>query len=221
MEVPAVDPQVDRPVELRIKAPGWKLYGWVFQLWLIGVVVAAFYWGLEALVLVNGPDYEIGGIHHRVGIANQLWAIIVGGAGTVLALGVPALVVFGTIRTWREWRQLRHPGVVVDARGIRFEARRRPLAVSWSDVEQLVVRRSLFKTKRSTSTTTSLRARLSPDSAVLRADDCPVPADRWLLLGLMEKHVDVPYESVVEFLERTAGHRLEIIERSEWMGRES
>src|SRR4051794_6787589 len=48
----AVEPQDDQLVELRISASSWNFYGWAFLLWLLGVVLAAFYWGLETVVLI-------------------------------------------------------------------------------------------------------------------------------------------------------------------------
>jgi hypothetical protein len=217
------DPHHERPAELRFKSPGWNFYGGtVLLLWIVGVVLATFYWGLEALVLIEGPDYEIFGLNRQVGIVNQLWAVFMGAVGTFLAVGVTGLTIYGTAQTWRYWRQLRSPGAVVDHEGIRFEARRRPIMVPWSHIERLELNRSVFKakvrTKIKTSTASRLRMRVSSDSALLRTGASPIPADRWLMVGSFESDVDVSYESAVDFLKRVASSRLEIIERTQWMG---
>jgi hypothetical protein len=211
-EVPMTDPRGQRPTELRIKAPGWNFYGWTFLIWLLGVVLAVFYWGLEAVVLVYGPDYQVGGLDYRVGIVNQSWAILVGGVGTLLTLSISGLAIYGAAQSWRHWRRFRLPGVVVDADGIRFEARRRPLMIPWPQVERLELKRSVFKHKSTTRYLSRLRVRLSPGSDVLRADASPVSTNRWLYIGHLEEHISVSYEDAIEILKRTAGLRLELIE---------
>lgn len=224
----AVASQDDQPVELRIKAPGWHFYGGTFLLWLLGVALAAFYWGAEALVLMEGPDYTVGGIDHRVGIVNQLWAIIFGGAGTLVALGMPLLVAVDTIQSWRHWRTLRPPDAVIDVGGIRFEAPQRPLRIPWREVERLELRRKIYKyrtrrnlfsskTKTGARTVSMLQVRVLPDSPSLNTGFHQIPVGRWLHIGRIEKHVNIPYEGVVEFLQRAAGPLFEIKERSERM----
>jgi hypothetical protein len=222
----------DQPAELRIRGPGWHFYGGTFVLWLLGVALAAFYWGAEALVLMEGPDYTVGGINHRVGFVNQFWAIIFGGAGTLVALGMPLLVAVDTIQSWRHWRMLRRPDAVIDVDGIRFEAPRRSLRISWREVERLELyrkvykyrtRRNLFSAKTGTGTRTvsMLRARVLPDSPALNTGFHQIPVSRWLQIGRLEKHVDIPYEDAVQFLQRAAGPLFGIKERSERMRSDS
>ena len=222
----------DQPAELNIRRPGWRFYGETFLLWLLGIAVAAYYWGAEVLVLVDGPDHTVGVIHRRVGFVSQLWAIIAGGAGVLVALGMPVFVAVSMIDSWRGWRTLRRPEIFIDAEGIRFEAARRSLRISWREIERLELCRSVYKYRRRRSifnakltmgvrTVSILRVRVLPDFPELNTGFRRIPGGGWLVLGRMEKDVDIPYEEVIEFLRRVAGPLFEIRERAKRIRRTS
>jgi hypothetical protein len=213
-----MQPPGERPVELRIAGWGRRVYWNTFVLWLLAALVGGFYWGFEAIVLTDGPDFSVGVVHHHVGIVTQLWATAVGGVGTLVALGVIAAVIFGTVRTWYFWRQLRYPGAVVDAAGIRFEARRRPIMIPWTQVEALKLERTISETRAKTSIVSRLWLHVLPDAAVLHTDLSPIPANRELRLGNLERDADVPYEEAVDILKLFAGPLLVITEERSWVG---
>lgn len=213
-----MNPPGERPVELRITGWGRRFYWNAIVLWLFAAFIAAFYWGFEAIVLTDGPDFSVGVVHHHVGIITQLWATAVGGAGTLVALGVIVAVVIGSVRTWHFWRQLLYPRAVVDAAGIRFEARRRPIMIPWAQVETLDLERKISESRYKTGIVSILEMRVLPDAAVLHTDPSPIPADRWLQLGNLERDADVPYDEAVDILKRLAGARLKITEKRRWVG---
>jgi hypothetical protein len=213
-----MQPSGERPAELRIAGWGWRTYWGSFVLWLAGTAVAAFYWGFEAIVLTDGPDFGVGIMRQHAGIGVQLWATAIGGVGTLLSLGTMALVAFGTVRTVYFWRQLRYPGAVIDAGGVRFTARRRPITIPWAQVEALKLERTISESRYKTSIVSTLSMRVLPDAPVLHADACPIPAHRRLRLGSLERDVNATYEEAVDILRRLAGDRLEITEERSRVG---
>jgi hypothetical protein len=191
----------DLPAELRFRSPGWNLYGGALVLAALVGGFTVFVWVAEALATWGGARY-------RVGIFYQLRGVYVGLACTVVALLFCGLLIYGTASTWRRWRRLRPPATVLDADGVRFEARRRPLAVSWPDVERLVLMRNTYQARLSSE---QLSLHLAATSALVREGRPQIPASRRLFVGEL-RDASAPGEVAVRFLERTAGSRLEVRE---------
>jgi hypothetical protein len=199
---------------------GWgrRFYWNGLLLWLFSTFVAAFYWGFELIVLTDGPDFGVGVMHRHVGIGVQLWATAFGGAGTLVALGTMVAGVIGTVQTWYFWRQLIYPKAVVDTAGIRFEAHRRPIMIPWAQIETLKLERKFRESRTKNGVTSMLTVHVLPDAAVLQTVPSPIPAERWLQLGDLERDADVPYEEAIGILRRLAGPLLEVTEERRWVG---
>lgn len=182
--------------ELRFPSPALKFYveglGWsALGLALIawGAVVVAFDpWNWTGAVFILGGTFTAA-------------------LGVVFTVLIWFIFVLGTVTAWRRWRQLRPPAVVIDATGIRYLPYRGPVLVPWPDVEQLGLRRSIFRNR----VVTKVFIRLSPGAALLRDGAMTVPASRSLNVGLLSD-LAVPEDIAVQFLGETAGSRLRVTE---------
>lgn len=182
--------------ELRFPAPGARFYVSGISLSIIGLALIA--WGVVILAFDpwNWPEaiFLLGGIFVAV-------------LGAVFCSFVWFTLAWGTFTTWRNWRQLRAPSVIIDATGVRYLASRRPTAIPWSDIEQLGVRRSIFRNH----VVTKIFLRLMPSATLLRDGIVPANANRYLNIGLASD-LPVPEETAVRFLQETAGSRLKVTE---------
>lgn len=189
--------------------PNRGYYQAALLIFLVGIGFLSFFSVFEIIALTDHPSVQVGLRHYRIGIFTELRAAILGGGGGLAALGTIALVAVTLYRNRRDWRQLRKPEVVVDADGVRFEARRRVVSVPWTDIEQLVLRRRIYTSR----TASFLRIRVSSDSEPRRAMLLPHSPRGWYLIGELEKQANVPYDDAVRILDRFSGSRLEVIER--------
>lgn len=183
--------------ELRFETQGWSHYGWGLIFLGVGIVFVLM-GGLTAIwnpLSWGGAMYIVAG----VGVA---------AVGLLFVVLILAIYVGGTIEAWRKWRQLRYPAVLVDASGIRYLARRRPLLIPWADVEQVGLDRTILRTGYVDA---RFSARLRPGSAVLNSGSVPIPADRVVRLGALSQ-VSAPEDVVVRFLEGAAGLPLTVTE---------
>lgn len=179
--------------ELRFRSPGLKFYvqglGWSalgFALIAWGAVVVAFDpWNWKGAVFILG-------------------GICTAGLGVVFTLLIWFIYASGTIMTWRQWRQLRPPAVVIDAAGIRYLAPRRPVSIPWPDVEKVGMRRIIFRGR----VISQVFIRLRPAAALL-GDAIAIPADGKVRVGRLSD-LTVPEDTAVRFLEESSGSRLEI-----------
>ena len=196
------DPGTDLPTELRFNTPGWKYYGkdaaWLALLGGFSV----FVWAAEAVAQWGGPQY-------RVGIFYQLRGLYIGLITTAITVFASVLIVGTVIRTWRRWRQLRPPAVIIDTAGVRFAARRRPIAIPWHDVEELELRRDKLRTR----IISYVWLRLTPNASVLNGS--PRDKDRNYNVGGFDR-ISVPDQIAMEILRRIAGPRLEIEEHDRY-----
>jgi hypothetical protein len=182
--------------ELRFRAPGLRFYAQGLTVCAFGI--AAIAWGV-AIVVVNPWNW--------IGVISTLGGVILGVAGVVLCLLVWFIYVWGTVTTWRRWRQLRPPAVVIDASGIRYLAARRPVLVPWPDIEQVGLRRTVFRNR----VVAKVFLRLASGAGLVKRDVITVPASRSLNVGLLSD-ADVPQDLAMRFLAEMAGPRLEITE---------
>lgn len=180
--------------ELRFRTPGTRFYAQGLSLSAVGFALIA--WG--AIVVAFDPWNWAGPII-------LLGGVYVGVLGVVLTLLVWFIYVWGTITTWRHFRQLRPPAVVMDASGVRYLAPRRPVFVPWPDVERVGLRRIIFRNR----VVTKVFLRLTPDAGLLRDGTVAVPASRSVNVGLLSE-LEVPEDIAMRFLEETVGSRLEV-----------
>jgi hypothetical protein len=186
--------------ELRFRTHGLRFYaqGIAWSAFGIALIVGS------VAVVVFAPRNLVGGI-------DILSGVFFGVVGVAFTLLIWFLYVLGLITAWRQWRQLRPPAVVIDASGIRYLAARRPVLVPWTDVQQVGMRRTNYRTR----VATKIFMRLTPGAALLRDGTITVPASRYLNVGRLSE-LAVPEDIAVRFLSETAGSRLEITEVDRW-----
>lgn len=181
--------------KLYFRSPGWKFYGQ-------GVTLSAGGLGLTAFcvfALVVDPWNWVG----VMAMAGSIFGIV---AGVGLLLLTWFIFIYGTIRAWHNWRQLRPPVVTIDATGVYYHASR-PAMVPWADIEQVCLHRTIFPK----TVISKIYLRLTPDAALIRDGKVSVPGNRNFNVGLVSE-LDVPEEAAVRFLTETTGAPLEIEE---------
>lgn len=182
--------------ELRFRTPGLAFYAQGIALSALGIALMV---GGVVIVVID-PWNLIGDIYILSGV-------FLGLVGVAFTLLVWFLYVWGTISTWRLWRQFRPPAVVIDASGVRYLAARRAVLVPWPDIEKLGLERTVFRNR----VVTRVLLRLAPGAALLRDGAITVPASHSLNVGTMSR-LAVPEDIALRFLAATAGPRLEITE---------
>lgn len=182
--------------ELRFPAHGPRGYAQGLGLSVLGIGFIA--WGAATLAVTPWR------LLNAVPLTGGCFLILV---GLAFVLFVWFTVACGTIATWRRWRQFGRPAVVVDSAGVHYLASKRPTVVPWPDIEQLSVKRSVYRA----SVMTNVFLRLQPGAALLRDGVIPVLTDRQLAIGLMAK-LSVSEDAATEFLAELAGARLKMTE---------
>jgi hypothetical protein len=189
--------------ELRFEASGWRTYAGILKVIGVGLIFVLLGGFCIAWNLPSGGNISL---------------VVVGAIDAFLGLLVIGLALFlvgaTTILACVKWRQLRLPAVLVDASGVHYLAPRRPLSIPWSDIEQVGLHRTVYRSRsRSRSynrrVDTGLFVRLRPDSTALDDSPLPLPADRVLRLGDLSK-LPVPEDFAVRFLEKTTGSPVEV-----------
>ncbi|MCW2946184.1 MAG: hypothetical protein JWR24_2901 [Actinoallomurus sp.] len=195
-------PHGDHPGELRFKSPGWSFYGKTLLWSMLPAGVSVLIWGAMALSAWGGPEFKLG-------FLGELRGVVLGLLSAFLALGMWALLVYGTYKNWRIWHQSRRPGGVIGPQGIRFETRLGSITVPWANVEALVLGGTGTRRKAGHP----LQLRLMPHAEMLRDGPVRVPAHRRLMLARLPDDVDLPVGDVIDVLRRLAGPCFDVRER--------
>lgn len=174
--------------ELRFRAADWTFYRREIAGAVVGAAAVAAVLPAHkafAWVTASAPD---GGMPHLAAAEVGVVALVI---GAVFLLPAVARFLRTGVTAWRRHRQLTPPAVVLNADGVHYQGRR-PAVVPWSDVEEILLDRSVAT------------LRLSPDAALLEDRRFSVPRDRRLDIAPLSS-AEAGRGAAFRFLHETAG----------------